>query len=241
MRRLLLLIAACAGVVALSGCAAAPPEAPDVAPVVGVASSSPEPTPTAQPERVPIPSVKGKSVEMAEWKLQQAGFATKRKWKASSIRRGKVLSQAPSKGTAPTGSVVVLTVSEGPSRDSEEEALPDEPGSSSNDQAAQRAFDERQSGIALAGEGTVARVLSDDTNGSRHQRFILRLESGQTLLVAHNIDIAPRLPALAPGDSIAFKGVYEWNDQGGTVHWTHHDPDGDQPGGWLKFNGSTYR
>jgi hypothetical protein len=87
----------------------------------------------------------------------------------------------------------------------------------------------------------VTQVLSDDNTGDRHQRFILRLNSGQTLLIAHNIDIASRLPGLAVGDTVQFKGIYEWNSQGGLVHWTHHDPSGQHPTGWLKYNGTTYQ
>ena len=84
------------------------------------------------------------------------------------------------------------------------------------------------------------RVLSDDEDGNRHQRFILRLASGQTLLVAHNIDVAPRVEGLQPGDTVAFRGVYEWSAEGGTVHWTHRDPDGRHAPGWLRHDGSQY-
>lgn len=109
------------------------------------------------------------------------------------------------------------------------------------DQAIASAFREQQSGIQVTGEGTVTRILSDDTDGSRHQRFILRLASGQTLLVAHNIDIAPRLNSLQVGDSVEFNGVYEWNDEGGVIHWTHHDPDGQHVPGWLRHNAEIYQ
>ena len=88
--------------------------------------------------------------------------------------------------------------------------------------------------------GAVSRLLPDDRDGSRHQRFLLRLEGGQTLLVAHNIDLAPRVP-LEPGDAVRFRGQYEWNDRGGVVHWTHHDPDGRRAGGWLEHDGRRYR
>lgn len=95
--------------------------------------------------------------------------------------------------------------------------------------------------VQVTGSGIVTRVLSDDTDGSRHQRFIIAIASGNTLLVAHNIDIAPRVEPLALGDSVAFNGVYEWNPQGGVIHWTHHDPDGRHAAGWLKHNGRTFQ
>jgi hypothetical protein len=72
----------------------------------------------------------------------------------------------------------------------------------------------------VRGAGVVERTLSDDNDGSRHQRFILRLASGQTLLVAHNIDLAPRVANLRTGDTVEFSGEYEWNEKGGVVHWT---------------------
>jgi len=111
----------------------------------------------------------------------------------------------------------------------------------SSDDAIGKAFRDHASGVGVTGAGVVDRVLSDDNEGGRHQRFILRLSSGQTLLVAHNIDIAPRVPGLKPGDSVEFKGDYEWNPEGGVIHWTHHDPDGGHASGWLRRNGQTYQ
>ncbi len=102
-------------------------------------------------------------------------------------------------------------------------------------------FDARDSGSVLQGAGTVTRLLSDDNDGSRHQRFILRLPSGQTVLVAHNIDLAPRLDGLAVGDTVEFKGEYAANSQGGVVHWTHRDPQGRHADGWLRYRGREYR
>ncbi len=84
------------------------------------------------------------------------------------------------------------------------------------------------------------RILADDTEGGRHQRFIVRLASGQTLLVAHNIDVAPRVEDLREGDTVAFRGVYEWSDEGGTIHWTHRDPNGVHAPGWILHGGRTY-
>jgi hypothetical protein len=108
------------------------------------------------------------------------------------------------------------------------------------DHQLQQAFDNRQSDLQVQGKGVVVKVLPDDLKGSRHQRFLLRLGSGQTLLIAHNIDLAPRIPGLNEGDSVAFYGEYEWNARGGVIHWTHHDPGGRHAGGWLKHDGTTY-
>jgi hypothetical protein len=93
----------------------------------------------------------------------------------------------------------------------------------------------------VQGAGVVSRVLPDDDNGSRHQRFILRLESGQTLLVAHNIDLAPRIDDLKEGDTVEYNGEYDWNPKGGVVHWTHRDPSGQHVAGWLKHDGRVFQ
>jgi hypothetical protein len=113
--------------------------------------------------------------------------------------------------------------------------------SSSTDSVLAKAFDSRQSNLQVKGVGEIVKVLSDDRDGSRHQRFLLRLGSGQTLLVAHNIDLAPRVVSLAAGDTVEFFGEYEWNTKGGVIHWTHHDPQGTHVSGWLKHQGRTYK
>lgn len=103
----------------------------------------------------------------------------------------------------------------------------------------ERLFAEGRSDVVVRASGGVARVLADDNKGSRHQRFIFELESGHTVLVAHNIDLAPRVP-LGRGDSVEVKGEYEWTEQGGVLHWTHHDPQRRHEGGWIKHSGETY-
>ncbi len=113
--------------------------------------------------------------------------------------------------------------------------------SMANDQVLKQAYQSQQSDVQVRGSGVVMRVLRDDNVGSRHQKFILKLESRQTLLVAHNINLAPRVANLNVGDRIEFNGEYEWNSKGGVLHWTHHDPQGRHEGGWLKHNGRTYQ
>lgn len=103
------------------------------------------------------------------------------------------------------------------------------------------AYNKKQSNIQVKGEGIVTKILRDDLRGSRHQRFIVKLSTGQKLLIAHNIDLAPRIERLQTGDVVAFHGEYEWNAKGGVIHWTHHAPNGRHIGGWLKHNGITYQ
>lgn len=87
--------------------------------------------------------------------------------------------------------------------------------------------------------GVVVRLLNDDREEDGHQRFVVRLASGQTLLVAHNVTLAERVP-LGVGDRVSFRGVYEWNEQGGLVHWTHRDPLGSDEAGFIRFRDTVY-
>lgn len=122
--------------------------------------------------------------------------------------------------------------------------LPDvwaKPPYSPNDSALEQAFRSQRSDVQIQGEGKVVKLLPDDNQGSRHQRFILRLQSGQTVLIAHNIDLAPKIANLRVGDTVSFYGEYEWSEKGGTVHWTHKDPGRRHADGWLKLAGQVYQ
>lgn len=101
-------------------------------------------------------------------------------------------------------------------------------------------YQSRTSNEMVTVSAPVQRVLADDRKGDRHQRFTLALPSGLKVLVAHNIDLAPRVPGLAAGDIVTVRGEYEWDERGGVVHWTHHDPAGRHQGGWIEFQGRKY-
>jgi hypothetical protein len=116
-----------------------------------------------------------------------------------------------------------------------------EQSSASEKSSVEEAFSKQQSNVQVSGSGIVLRLLKDDTNGHKHQKILLRLASGGTILIAHNIDLAPRINALQKGDTLAFYGEYEYNTKGGVVHWTHHDPQKRHIDGWLKHNGKTYQ
>lgn len=100
-------------------------------------------------------------------------------------------------------------------------------------------FDSQQSGVMVTTTGSVTRLLKDDNKGSRHQRFLIEIPSGLSLLVAHNIDLAPRVP-LNVNDQVIIYGQYEWNHKGGVLHWTHHDPNKTHEEGWIEHQGRRY-
>ena len=93
----------------------------------------------------------------------------------------------------------------------------------------------------VQGTGVVTRLLPDDEDGSAHQKFVIRVPSGQTLLIAHNTDLAPAVANLRVGDTIEYNGEYEWNPKGGVVHWTHRDPAHQHADGWLKHDGHVFQ
>lgn len=110
-----------------------------------------------------------------------------------------------------------------------------------NSDVLDQAFANATSNIQVEGKGTVSKLLKDDLQGRKHQKFLLKLTSGLTVLIAHNIDLSTRIENLNVGDEVAFYGEYEWNNKGGVIHWTHHDPRGQHINGWLKHQGKTYQ
>lgn len=101
------------------------------------------------------------------------------------------------------------------------------------------AFGQADSGNWVEASGYVRRLLPDDAHGQRHQRFVLDVGTGRTLLVTHNVELARRVP-LGLGDRVQVRGVYEWNDEGGLVHWTHRDPMGVEAGGYVRYRKRDY-
>jgi len=104
-----------------------------------------------------------------------------------------------------------------------------------------QAYQQQRSNIQAQSRGEVKAILADDNEGSRHQKMILKLENGLTVLIAHNIDLAPRIEGLKKGDIVEFYGEYEYSEKGGVIHWTHHDPRGKHIDGWLKYKRKVYQ
>jgi ferric iron reductase protein FhuF len=107
--------------------------------------------------------------------------------------------------------------------------------------AGQIAYQSHSQGRVIDVTGKVDRILSDDRDGSPHQRFTIHTPSGLSVLIAHNLDLAPRLDGLAPGDAVAVRGEYVWNEKGGLMHWTHDDPQGRHQNGHIEWRGRRYQ
>lgn len=103
------------------------------------------------------------------------------------------------------------------------------------------AFSKQRSDFTVTVKGKVTKLLKDDIVGHPHQRFIIKMSNGRTMLIAHNIDIAPRVKGIKVGSIIYVHGDYVWNSEGGLIHWTHHDPDGDHENGWIMHGGKKYQ
>lgn len=106
--------------------------------------------------------------------------------------------------------------------------------------SAEEAFGSYLNYAQIQDEGTLIKQLPDDTKGSRHQRLILQFENNLTMLLVHNIDVAPRIEGLKKGDRIAFLGEYIWSKKGGTIHWTHRSSTPKHPHGWVRHKGKQY-
>lgn len=86
----------------------------------------------------------------------------------------------------------------------------------------------------------VRRILNDDEYGTPHQKFLIELSNGTSVLVAHNTKVAPRVP-IKVDDLVTVCGDYVWNRQGGLIHWTHRSHSPRHRSGWIKYAGSLYQ
>ncbi len=75
---------------------------------------------------------------------------------------------------------------------------------------------------------------------AEHEAFEVRSDSGDRLEVVDNVVLAPRVP-VRPGDRVTIAGeLVPDAERGPLVHWTHHDPAGIHPNGYIDFAGRRY-
>jgi hypothetical protein len=73
-----------------------------------------------------------------------------------------------------------------------------------------------------------------------HEAFRVKSDDGVGLEIVDNVALAPRI-AVRPGDRIEVQGeLVPGAARGPLVHWTHHDPSGVHPGGFIDWDGRRY-
>jgi len=102
------------------------------------------------------------------------------------------------------------------------------------------AQDKKKKKVEVSFSARVRKLLPDDTKGLPHQQFLLLLDNGSTVKVAHDTKYAPRVP-INEGDMLTIKGEYIWNRKGGVLHWTHHSDTPRHEGGYIDYNGQRYQ
>jgi hypothetical protein len=76
---------------------------------------------------------------------------------------------------------------------------------------------------------------------SAHEGFLMRLSSDCNVVVRveANTDFTGAF-TLRQGETVVVKGEYEYYPKGGVIHWTHRDPRGRHPDGFIQVDGKTY-
>jgi hypothetical protein len=84
------------------------------------------------------------------------------------------------------------------------------------------------------------RFFTGSLTHARHEAFDCRTDDGLALEIVDNVDLAPPVP-VNPGDTVGVRGELV-HDPGRDplVHWTHRDPAGEHPDGWIDFAGRRY-
>ncbi len=110
----------------------------------------------------------------------------------------------------------------------------------SNDSALVNAVNSKRNVDFLEASGvTVIELLADDTQGLPHEKFIVRLSNGATVLCVFNLDMGQRIP-LKVGDIVDLGGQFKWTNVGALMHWLHADTQNRRPDGYVDLNGKRY-
>jgi hypothetical protein len=98
--------------------------------------------------------------------------------------------------------------------------------------------------VQVTASGSVARVLGTRLGpAGEHEGFLLHLSGaegrGLTVRVEDNTDLTGPIPLQAGEDAIV-SGEYIYDPRGGIIHYTHRDPRGRHPSGYVRVNGRLY-
>lgn len=102
----------------------------------------------------------------------------------------------------------------------------------------------QRSHVEVTASGVIARDLGTRSGVSAaHEGFLLHLAGasgrGLTVRVEANVDFTGAMP-IAAGEPVVVRGEYEFDPRGGVIHWTHRDPRGRHPDGFIQIQNKRY-
>lgn len=83
------------------------------------------------------------------------------------------------------------------------------------------AFAQHKNRAEVLDHGSVVKQLPIDPKPSRHQLYIIKMDSGPEVKLAYNSDVGKPLPDMPQGEKLDMKGEYIYKPDGGVLHWTH--------------------
>lgn len=95
--------------------------------------------------------------------------------------------------------------------------------------------------VELTVTAPVLKLLREENYREPHQRFLLSLSNGTTVLVANDLKYGTYVPNLRPGALLRLHGEYIWNEKGGVLHWTHLSDEPRHESGYIDYNGWRYQ
>lgn len=98
-----------------------------------------------------------------------------------------------------------------------------------------------QRSAKVSAQGHLIRRLPEQLSPYRAQLFLVRLTSGQKLIIKHDIEMGEALPDIKKGALLFFKGLYKWNRKGGFIIFTTQKNRENNLSGWLKYKEITYQ
>jgi hypothetical protein len=110
-----------------------------------------------------------------------------------------------------------------------------------NDVAVCAALRQQRSGVEVIADGTVAYVPTYAAPSGEHEGFFIRLRSGcaATLRVETNTAFTGPIP-LRVGERVIVKGEFDYDADGGVIHWTHRAFGSHHASGYVEAGGRFY-
>jgi hypothetical protein len=105
--------------------------------------------------------------------------------------------------------------------------------------AVEKAYLKQRSGMMVEVSGPIVRILTADPDVAERQKFVVRLQNGQSVLVVHDIRESEKVP-VSINDEVTVRGEYVWTEPGGIIQWTRHDSSLERRHGWIEHQGIKY-